>query len=328
MDKEALYEHLTTKQDLVDFLIEKGVTEKNIKISSQEQIKGIGDLRLYCDRHEEQSDVLVPARYIQHPTRQGNIGRSWFDLMYYAFYGVPENIEVNMASDRIWQLMVRNFVNEYKDFDTWNQLFSTKESKMANFDFDMYDLGPNRNPIYIQAGGNGGGTHRLILAKVTGVQNIFAKQLTIYKLNAQKKALYDKTKHLENELTKYINQSTYYTFSDYTKTIDLDMKYTKGDCRLILTEGICRMTEKDYEAKTPIVAYQAYLKDTLRTLQSFEKHLSKSFNFYRLLPLKFLTFLCESQSSISLEHEHIPDREKQLMTAIKLHLAYDGKFNH
>ena len=199
---------------------------------------------------------------------------------------------------------------------------------MANFDFDMYDLGPNRNPIYIQAGGNGGGTHRMILAKVTGVQNIFAKELTIYKLNAQKKALYDKTKHLENELTKYINQSTYYTFSDYTKTIDLDMKYTKGDFRLTLTEGICRMTEKDYEAKTPIVEYQTYLKDTLYTLQSFEKNLSKSFNFYRLLPLKFLAFLCESQSSISLENEYIPDREKKLMTAIKLHLAYDGKFNH
>lgn len=39
MDKEALYEHLTTKQDLVDFLIEKGVTEKILKYHHRNRLK-------------------------------------------------------------------------------------------------------------------------------------------------------------------------------------------------------------------------------------------------------------------------------------------------
>lgn len=80
-----------------------------------------------------------------------------------------------MEPKRIWRLMARNFVNEFEDFKKWNDLFATEESGMANFDFDVYYLEDDIEPLYFQAGGNGGGTHRMILAKVTGVQKFFLK---------------------------------------------------------------------------------------------------------------------------------------------------------
>lgn len=53
MDRETLYEYLTTKQDVVEFLIEKSVSKDSIETSKQDFIQDIGDLNLYHDIHEK-----------------------------------------------------------------------------------------------------------------------------------------------------------------------------------------------------------------------------------------------------------------------------------
>ena len=53
MDRETLYEYLKTKQDVVEFLIEKSVSKDSIETSKQDFIQDIGDLNLYHDIHEK-----------------------------------------------------------------------------------------------------------------------------------------------------------------------------------------------------------------------------------------------------------------------------------
>ncbi|WP_251522182.1 hypothetical protein [Staphylococcus sp. Marseille-Q6910] len=253
------------------------------------------------------------------------MGISWYDFIDFAFYGVPDDLEVNMEPKRIWRLMARNFVNEFEDFKKWNDLFATEESGMANFDFDVYYLEDDIEPLYFQAGGNGGGTHRMILAKVTGVQKIFSKVVTVYKLNNYKKSLYDEVKELEKELRGFIDSSYYFKLDKHTKTIDLKMKYAENSFFGYITKGICNKDEDDYEKITPIYEYMEYIRETLESLKEYEEQLNQYYNIYRFLPLKVLKYFCETQSKISLDHMHVPDRKKQVISAIKMNLAYDYK---
>lgn len=82
-------------------------------------------MRLYCDEIEQKQNILVPVKQVKHPTREGNLGISWYDFIDFAFYGVPDDLEVNMEPKRIWRLMARNFVNEFEDFNVTRQKSTT-----------------------------------------------------------------------------------------------------------------------------------------------------------------------------------------------------------
>lgn len=327
MDELELKEKLTTEQHFEEFLLEKGVAKSDIEASKIDTISGIGDLRLYCDKTLRKSDVLVPVKQIKHPTRQGNIGVSWYDIVAYAFNGVPKNVDVNMAADRIWKLMARNFVNEFESFEKWNKLFESKDSHMANFDFDMYDLGANDDPIYFQAGGNGGGTHRLVLAKVTGVKNIFAKEITIFKINPYKKRLYDDIKDQERKIFHFIEESKWFDIRDIDKHIILRMSNTKK-FPLHLSHIIHNLDEYDYNDFDYLKRYLEMIKSIFSSLKEIDKSLNRDVNLYKILPKRLLGLICEQTNNIFLED--IINDEKQiqnheLMRMIKYHIAYDNK---
>lgn len=327
MDELELKEKLTTEQHFEEFLLEKGVAKSDIEASKIDTISGIGDLRLYCDKTLRKSDVLVPVKQIKHPTRQGNIGVSWYDIVAYAFNGVPKNVDVNMAADRIWKLMARNFVNEFESFEKWNKLFESKDSHMANFDFDMYDLGANDDPIYFQAGGNGGGTHRLVLAKVTGVKNIFAKEITIFKINPYKKRLYDDIKDQERKIFHFIEESKWFDIRDIDKHIILHMSNT-NKFPLHLSYIIHNLDEYDYNDFDYLKRYLEMIKSIFSSLKEIDKSLNRDVNLYKILPKRLLGLICEQTNNIFLED--IINDEKQiqnheLMRMIKYHIAYDNK---
>lgn len=329
MDEMMLKNKLTKEQHFEDFFIEKGVTKADIEASKSDIISGFGDFRLFCDKESTKKDVLIPVKQVKHPTRQGNIGVSWYNIVNYAFNGVPKDVDVNMAADRIWRLIVRNFVNEFESFEKWNDLFSTKESKMANFNFDMYDLGLDNDPIYFQAGGNGGGTHRMVLAKVTGVKNIFAKEVTIYKLNPQKKRLYDEIKEQEHNILNFIEKSRFFNLRDLDRNIELCMPNTNNH-PLHLSQAIHNLEKNDYNDLDYVEDYLSTLKEIYLLLQEIERELNRNINIYKLLPTKILHYICEHTSIIFLEdiiNNEISQTQKrqELVKSIKYHLAYDNK---
>lgn len=326
MDDIDLKEHLTTELHFTDFLIQKGVSKEAIESSKTDIISSSGDLEIYCDEVEILKDVLVPVKHVKKPTRQGNIGLSWYNIVDYAFNGVPTNIKVNMASKRIWQLMVRNFVNEYEDFEKWNKLFSTKESKMANFDFYKYDFGSDSEPFYYQAGGNGGGTHRMVLAKVTGVEKIHANEVRVFKVNPRKKHSYDRVKDKKKLITNFIEGSNWLEFT-MLKDIILSMPNTSNN-QLILGEVFNYFDVSQLDNYEYVSSYIKDLDKMYSLLKELDKSLNQNMNFYNLLPTSLLGFLCEQSRIILLKNiidNGFGDEKKELLRNIKIHQAYNYK---
>lgn len=327
MEGSTLKDKLTSEQHFESFFLERGISKEAIETSKRDIISGFGDLRLFCDEASRKNDVLIPVKQVKHPTRQGNIGVSWYNLVDYAFNGVPKDVDVNMAADRIWKLMARNFVDEFESFEKWNNLFSSKESKMANFDFDMYDLGADDDSIYFQSGGNGGGTHRMILAKVTGVENIFAKEVTIYKVNPRKKQLYDAIKDQEYKIFQFIKNSKWFEVRDIDKNIVLSMP-NSSEHPLFLSQVIHDLNVYDYNNFDYVTNYLEMIENIFLLIKEIDKNLSSNVNFYNLLPKRLLSFICEQCNYIFLEDIILKDnhtKKQELMKSIKYHLAYDRK---
>lgn len=330
MNEIEMKNHLINNQDLDEFLIEKGVSRDNIEASKKDIIYGIDDFRLYCDKTIVEEGKLVPTKYIVHPTRGGNIGYSWYELLEYAFKDFTKDTlqSTNIAPERLLSLLVRNFVNEYQNFEYWNRLFADKKSGMANFNFDMYDLGEGQVPLYFQTGGNGGGTHRLILAKVTGVDYIFANEIYVYKINQQKKSLYDQIGNLENQLKEFINESLYFELGPDSKNLYL-RKNKEGKLKIFLGEGLRKLDEVDYCSEEYINDYINYLEFLTSNLNEIEKRLNEKKNFYKFLPRRILSIMCGNQNYIKLKDIQILNNKKEILKEIRLQLAYVYKLeNH
>lgn len=326
MNEIELKNHLISNQCLDDFLIEKGVSRNNIEASKKDIIFGIGDFRVYCDKIKVEDNMLIPAKHIVHPTRQGNIGYSWYELLEFAFKSRTKDAldNTNIAPERLLSLILRNFVNEYQNFEYWNRLFAEKESEMANFNFDMYDLGERQAPLYFQTGGNGGGTHRLILAKVTGVDNIFANKVYVYKINHQKKSLYNQIENLQNQLKKFINESQYFELDADFKNLYLSTN-KKNKFTTFLGKGLRKLDEIDYCSEDYINDYILYLEFLISNLKEIEDSLNEKENYYRFLPKVVLSIMSKNKGYINIEDIQTLNDKKEILRKIRIHIAYTYK---
>lgn len=283
MNGEQLKKHFDDNYTDVDsFLIDCGVSVDHLDSIKEEKVRTL-DYPVFCyDELEVRNDVLVPVRKIVKTTREEILDVEWYQLVKESFMEYKAYKQANIEPKRI--LNCFSFLYDL-GWDKWNKSFTDKD--VAYFNFHTFENEDGTNLEYYQAGGNGGGSHRLIAAKVGGAEQILAKQTYRHVFNPYKYKLYKQIIDLENKVKEQVQKLGCTNIHIRKQRLvcecaDLNFNYDLGE---IFEE----MYDDDYKYRLEYIEkYSSYLQNISKIISDIDKELKQSSNQYTWLPKALL----------------------------------------
>lgn len=170
MNREEIEYHLKNVENLDDFLINRGVKISDLHAAMNEKVDYVPEFDYYYDYKEKQTELAwIDTDYIQAPARSGNNGHSWYNLLFWGVYGLPQNKEANLSNISLYDLL-KNLTK--MNFNELKELYEDGKSGLSLYSFNKY-IKTGEKPVYI---GINDGTHRIILAKVLGINYVTSKK--------------------------------------------------------------------------------------------------------------------------------------------------------
>lgn len=311
-------------KDLDTFLIDLGVKKECLESIKSEKIKGPKYPKETYDEVKTDMNILVPVNKIANTTRRGNIGSTWYELVNLSFLYPNQYNEANIEPKRIWGCLRHLYVLGWCD---WNKSF-LKEN-VGNFNFVSYETDAS-DIEYHQSGGNGGGTHRLIAAKVGGAENILSNIVHKRVHNPHKYKVYKGIKENEIRLKQLINESEHFDLDEKEESIICECSdlYYSYD----FSEVFYKMYDTYYKERfTYVESYFDFLRHTIEHIMKIEKYLNNNYNFSVWKPKYILKRKLDRMRFTSLESlfesesDEIEDRINDIAKELQIILAYNKK---
>src|SRR5699024_6367271 len=218
MNREEIEYHLKNVENLDDFLINKGVKINDLHEAMNEKVDYATEFDYYYDYKEKQTELAwIDTEYILAPARAGNNGHSWYNLLFWGIYGLPQNKEANLSSLRFYDLL-RNLTK--MNFNELKELYEDGKSGLSLYNFNKY-VKSGEKPVYI---GINDGTHRIILAKVLGINYVTSKKVYVYEYNPEKHRIYEDLILILEKLQSFLKTSKAFRLSDEGEYIKINAK--------------------------------------------------------------------------------------------------------
>lgn len=261
---------LLHKESLENFLYKNGVPKAAIDKSKQEIINKQPDFYLYTEyvkRIDKKQkvylkDVCCPARDLNHNT-------TWFKVLKWAIYGYPKAHRVSMNINSTYNLL--SLLEDFK-YQKLKGYYENYEGSFSLFSFiEIQDDSEDNKLIQV-----GDGNHRMILAKVIGVEYVYADKIDVYIVNQQKKIVYDQIKHKEAEIMEYVSNSNLFFFND---NFQISI-YCKKGYSLTIYEPFLKIQQDNLDV---MKQYLELLRLTFLELKQLEKDTLEKHHLYRYL---------------------------------------------
>lgn len=315
MNREEIEQHLKEVEPLDKFLTNRGVSIESLNSAINETVDYMPELEYYYDFKEKQTDLKkIDTKYIQAPARMGNSGHSWYNLLFWGVYGLPQNKDANLSTLRFYDLLINLTEMDLKSFKA---LYQDGKSGLSVYNFNKY-IKKGEKPLYF---GINDGTHRIILAKVLGIDYVTSNKVIVYEYNINKHKLYENLKLVTKNLYKLINNS-----SIFKLTNDDDNQYISIDVQEFNYMGILLEEVSSYIFNKNEDRYKKYvekLNNYYEMLKRIESNYTNQINFYKYLPKQLLDFMSLAHKDIYLEE--LENNEENLLKKIKIMKAIDLK---
>lgn len=247
------------------YLLEKGVDQEDIS-KSKKEIATVPGKKYYYDEKAELQDVLVPLAMVKGVSRMEQL--SWFDMLNYGSTCLPEGIssgEFNLSTDRF--LNVLKWLDENDLNETRNRFINT-----GNIHFDCFKNG-DKEEYYQHTDGN----HRVITAKVLGIDEIRARRVYVYEYNAEKHKSYKIYKEREKKAQEIVEE--------------LGLEFDYGNRVILHTEDyyelVYQFTYDEHSLGhdfSRIDTMIAEMDELLNRLNTIKEKIDKYYRIYKILP--------------------------------------------
>lgn len=318
MSREDIEYHLKENESLDDFLINSGVRKESLIKAQNSKVDYHFEFDYYYDYVEKQTDLAwVDTDFIYAPARSGNQGYSWYDLLKWGVYGVPKDQEINVAAIRFYDLL-DNLTK--MSFEELQKLYEDGQSGLSSYNFTKYEK-KGEAPIYI---GSGDGTHRIILAKVLGINYVTSNRIYRYEFNNYKYKVYQELKLIIKKINDFIDNSTVFKLIED----DDNNKYVSINVKEFTYMGVLLEEVSGYIFNKNIDRYVNYvekLKHYYKHLQNIENAYNKEINAYKYVPKNLLNHLSLAHRDIYLEE--LDEKEQLFIKKVKIMKAIDSKSN-
>lgn len=311
MNREEIEYHLKNVENLDDFLINRGVEISNLHASMNERVDYVPEFDYYYDFKKEQTDLAwIDTEYIHAPARSGNNGHSWYNLLFWGVYGLPKNKEANLSDLSLYDLLI-NLTK--MNFNELKELYEDGKSILSLYRFNKY-VKTGEKPIYK---GINDGTHRIILAKVLGINYVTSKNVNVYEYNPEKHRIYEDLKLILEKLQLFLKSSNAFSLSDDGEFIKINAKtFTYMG---VLFEDINPFTFRKHAHE--YLEHITILNKYYSILKEIEDDYNKQINIYKYIPKKILSFMSLAHKDIYLEE--IEDYKNNLLKKVKILKALD-----
>ena len=204
-----LTEQLKHFSSIDGYLIEKGMTQEEIDSNKHEVVKYPKKEFEYCyEEVGEDTEVRkVPMDAVHKCARieNKNNGVGWYYHLNGRFF--DKNYTLNFKKERFSRL-----------FEKWHdmniseirRLYEEQPSSFNTFDFIKYIDEDGRAYYYQETDGS----HRLVVGKVIGVEHVFQKRSTVFKVNREKLRLFRKVQDIENKRDTFLSTSVLFEKSE------------------------------------------------------------------------------------------------------------------
>ncbi|MGK4468464.1 hypothetical protein [Mammaliicoccus sciuri] len=311
MNSEEIEYHLKNVENLDEFLINRGVESSNIHSAKNKTVDYKTELNYYYDFKEKQTDLSwIDTKYIQAPARSGNSGHSWYNLLSWGVYGLPQNKEANISNIRLYSLLT-NLTK--MNFSELKELYEDGKSGLSLYDFYKY-VRTGEKPIYININD---GTHRIILAKVLGINYVTSNKVYVYEYNQEKHKIYEDLKLILNKFQQFLKTSRVFKISN-------DGELIKINAKTFNYMGVLFEDVNPYTFNKNAYEYIEYIKSLNRyysILTRIESDYNRQVNMYKYIPKTILNFMTLAHKDIYLED--IEKHQKQLLKKVKILKALD-----
>ena len=310
MNREEVEYHLKNVEKLDDFLINRGVKNSDLDAAMNEKVDYATEFDYYYDYKEKQTELAwIDTEYIHAPARAGNNGHSWYNLLFWGIYGLPQNKEANLSSLRFYDLL-RNLTK--MNFNELKELYEDGKSGLSLYNFNKY-VKSGEKPVYI---GINDGTHRIILAKVLGINYVTSQKVYVYEYNPEKHRIYEDLILILEKLQSFLKTSKAFRL--------LDNEYIKINAKTFNYMGVLFEDINSYKFNKNTYEYIEHieiLNKYYAILQEVEDNYNKQINIYKYIPKGILNFMSLAHKDIYLEE--IEDYKKNLLKKVKILKALD-----
>ncbi|QYA33994.1 hypothetical protein KYI07_12695 (plasmid) [Macrococcus psychrotolerans] len=204
-----LTEQLKRFSSIDGYLIEKGMTQEEIDSKKLEAVKYPKKEFRYCyEEVGEDTEIrIVPMKDIHDYARLENKcnGISWHYHLNGRFF--DSDYTPTFQKERFSRL-----------FEKWHdmniseirRLYEEQPSSFNSFYFIKYIDEHGRTYYYQETDGS----HRLVVGKVIGVEHVFQKRSTVFKVNREKLRLFRKVQDIENKRDTFLSTSVLFEKSE------------------------------------------------------------------------------------------------------------------
>lgn len=329
MDEQQLKKYFDEKYADIDlFLISNGVSKQHVDLIKNEKIKSYIYPEICYDEVEAIENVLVPVENIVNTTRSGVINREWYQIVKESFLTFTSYKQANIEPKRILNCFI--YLSDL-GWEKWNKSFLDK--KVANFNFYSYENQDGTNIEYHQQGGNGGWTHRLIAAKVGGVENILSNKVYRHVFNPYKYDLYIKIKNYENKVRYKIQESIYFKLDNEKQSLVCECVDPYYNYNL----GIIFKDIYDTSYKNDIKYVESYLltlQKAYKILNDIEANLMQRINCYMWFPTFLIKRKIGRNNFINLQmlieciDDDLEEFVYEVVKEVQLITSYNEKVQH
>lgn len=310
MNREEVEYHLKNVEKLDDFLINRGVKNSDLDAAMNEKVDYATEFDYYYDYKEKQTELAwIDTEYIYAPARAGNNGHSWYNLLFWGIYGLPQSKEANLSSLRFYDLL-RNLTK--MNFNELKELYEDGKSGLSLYNFNKY-VKSGEKPVYI---GINDGTHRIILAKVLGINYVTSQKVYVYEYNPEKHRIYEDLILILEKLQSFLKTSKAFRL--------LDNEYIKINAKTFNYMGVLFEDINSYTFNKNAYEYIEHieiLNKYYSILKEIEEDYNKQINIYKYIPKKILNFMSLAHKDIYLEE--IEDYKNNLLKKVKILKALD-----
>ncbi|MGI2270002.1 hypothetical protein [Staphylococcus cohnii] len=310
MNREEIEKHLKKVEPLDQFLTNRGVNITDLNKSKNDYVDYMPEFAYYYDYKEEQTELAwIDTDNIHAPARFGNSGHSWYNLLSWGVYGLPNNKDANISSANFYDLLTNL---KKMDFSELKDLYENGSSILSLYKFNKYEK-TGEKPIYI---GINDGTHRIVLAKVLGVNYVTSKMVNVYEYNAEKHKIHQDLNAIIEKLQTFLQNSNAFNLVDgeFIKINGSRFTYMGVIFEDINPTTFNKNTYEYIEHIKILNRYYAILKE-------IEDAYNKQINIYKYIPKGILNFMSLAHKNIYLEA--IEDYKKQLLKKVKILKALD-----
>lgn len=294
MNYIELKHYLKNVEAIDDFLINNGVKKLDIDNSKNNFINYYEEYLNYYDFKIVKKDLVkVDTSYIKAPARTNNQNHSWYELLYRCIHGDSYKSKANISDHRLLKLLTNLTKMSLEDL---KNLYQDGKSNLSLYDFNVF-YRDGQPPIYI---GINDGTHRIIMAKILGIDYVYTDNVQVYEYNKFKHDVFKEMKKAIKVFKDFLNQSEVFKLSADSAHIKVDVNINSYTC---IDQFFYDVSPLDFNKN--VESYREYiyfLHFYLQVFKEVEDAYKNSFNVYKHLPLRLLEFMLDSSSNFHLQN--------------------------